>query len=63
MYEPISINMDTILCAWKLQKGFKSQTITKPQKHIDLAKNNLACIVAVENDVENGIKVEDEDGE
>jgi hypothetical protein len=37
--------------------------MTIPQKHIDFAKDNLACIVAAENDIENGNEVENEDGE
>ena len=62
-YEPIWINTDTILCAWKPRKGSKSETMTIPQKHLDFAKDNLARIAAAENDVKNGNEIEDEDGE
>ena len=59
-YEPVWISTDTILCAWKPRKSSKSETMTIPQKHIDFAKDNLARIVAAENDVENGNEAEDE---
>ena len=36
--------------------------MTIPQKHIDFAEDNLAHVVAVENDVENGYEAEDGDG-
>jgi hypothetical protein len=62
-YKPVWINIDTILCAWKPRKGSKSETMTISQKHIDFAKDNLACIAAAENDLENGNEVEDEEGE
>ena len=42
--------MDIIICAWKLRKGFKLETMTIPQKHIDFANDNMARIVAAEND-------------
>ena len=53
-YDSVWMNTDTILCAWKSRKGSKSKTITTPLKHIDCAKDNLARIVAAENDAENG---------
>ena len=33
-YGPVWINTYTILCAWKLHKGFKSETMTIPPKNI-----------------------------
>jgi hypothetical protein len=36
--------------------------MTIPQKHIDIAKDNLARITAAENDADNGYEVEDGDG-
>ena len=33
------------------------------QKHIDFAKDNLACILVAENDAENECEAEDGDGE
>ena len=62
-YEPIWINTDTILCAWKPRKGSKSETMTIPQKHIDFAKDNLARIAVAKNDVDNENEAEDEDEE
>ena len=62
-YEPVWINTDTILCAWKPRKGSSSETMTIPQKHIDFAKVNLVRIAAVENSAENRNKTEDENGE
>ena len=56
------MNTDTILCAWKLRKGSKSETMTIPQKDIDFAKDNLAHIATMENDAENGYEMEDGDG-
>ena len=56
-------NFNTILCAWKPRKGSKQETMTIPQKHIDFAKDNLARIATVENDVDNGNEAEDEDEE
>ena len=50
-YKPVWINMNTILCAWKLRKDSKWETMTISQKHIDIAKDNLARLVATENDV------------
>ena len=41
----------------------KSETMTISKKHIDFAKDNLACITAAENDAENGYEAEDGDGE
>ena len=37
--------------------------MTIPQKHIDFAKDNLARIAAVENNVDNENESENEDGE
>ena len=51
IYEPIWINTDTILCAWKPYKGSKSETMTIPPKHIDFVKDNLARIAFAKNDV------------
>ena len=62
-YGPVWINTNTILCAWKLRKGFKSETMTIPQKHIDFAKDYLARIATAKNDTDNGYEVEDGDGE
>ena len=62
MYRPVWINTDTILCAWKLRKGSKSETMTIYEKHKIFAKDNLACIAATENDAENGYEAEDGDG-
>ena len=62
-YGPVWINTDTILCSWKLRKGSKSKTMTIPPKYIEFAKDNLARIATMENDVENGYEAEDGDGE
>ena len=62
-YEPVWINTDTILCAWKPRKESSLEIMTIPKKHIDFAKDNLARITAVENGAENGNEAEDEDGE
>ena len=56
-------NSDTILCAWKPRKGSKSETMTIPQKYIDFAKDNLARVAAVKNDIKNEYEAEDGDGE
>ena len=37
--------------------------MTIPKKHIDFAKDNLARIAAVENNVDNGNEAENEDRE
>ena len=62
-YISVWINTDTILCSWKLHKGSKSKTMTISPKYINFAKDNLAHIATVENDVENGYEAEDGDGE
>ena len=62
-YKLVWINMNTILCAWNPRKGFKSETMTIPHKHIDFANDNLARIAAAKNDADNGYEVEDGDGE
>ena len=62
MYIPVWINKYTILCVWKPRKGFKSETITIPQKHIEFPKDNLACIAAAENNAENRYEAEDGGG-
>ena len=62
-YGPIWINTDTIFCVWKSRKGFKSETMTIPPKHMDFAKDNFARIAAAENDAENGYEAKDGDGE
>ena len=62
VYGPVWINTDTIFCAWKPHKGSKLETMTIPQKHIDFAKDNLARIVAAENEAENGYEAEYGDG-
>jgi hypothetical protein len=36
--------------------------MTIPQEHIDFINDNLARIVVVENDVDNGYEAEDGDG-
>ena len=35
-------------------QGLQIGDMTIPQKHIESSKDNLTCIAAVENDVENG---------
>ena len=55
--------MNSIIFSWKLQKGSYLEAMTIPPKHIDFAKDNLACNISTKNDVESGSEAKDDDGE
>ena len=40
--------MNSIIFSWKLQKGSYLEAMTIPPKHIDFAKDNLACNILLQ---------------